>query len=305
LLLNKNKRSLIDLVGLKSFISLIILGLFIFNVGLSGESLNSSVGASLKTGEFNSFRRIILTVPESVDIVEAGGRRIIPELSFDSQTGEFEILISPIDTGFFRGKKVLVEEGNYPIRLFCAFPDAKTIILKGKTIPFEKIIGYDIIGTNQFIFDIYKNLFPETDFLEKTVLMTSDSGINIGVLKPENIENIDKINREVGSNRKTTGRGLFKKAFLISVFVILFGTLVFSILMFMPELFGIIQKWLYILRKVENGAESADKSDMSMDVMNSAKKQKAIRQLMQEKGISYDEADILVSMSKRRLNVKI
>jgi hypothetical protein len=73
----------------------------------------------------------------------------------------------------------------------------------------------------------------------------------------------------------------------------------------MPELSGIIQKWLYILRKVENGAESADKSDMSMDVMNSAKKQKAIRQLMQEKGISYDEADILVSMSKRRLNVKI
>ncbi|MCD6441551.1 MAG: hypothetical protein J7L86_07210 [Candidatus Marinimicrobia bacterium] len=267
--------------------------------------MNSSVGASLKTEEFNSFRRIILTVPESVDIVEAGDRRIIPELSFDSQIGEFEILISPIDTGFFRGKKLLVEEGNYPIRLFCAFPDAKTIILKGKTIPFEKIIGYDIIGTNQFIFDIYKNLSPETDFLEKTVLMTSDSGINIGVLKPENIENIDKINREVGSNQKTTGRGLFKKAFLISVFVILFGILVFSILIFMPELSVIIQKLLYILRKAENGAESADKSDMSMDVMNSAKKQKAIRQLMQEKGVSYDEADILVSISKRRLNVKI
>lgn len=302
MLLDKNKRSLIDLVGLKPFISLIILGLFIFNVGLSGESVNSSVGASLKTEEFNSFRRIILTVPESVDIVEAGDRRIIPELSFDSQIGEFEILISPIDTGFFRGKKLLVEEGNYPIRLFCAFPDAKTIILKGKTIPFEKIIGYDIIGTNQFIFDIYKNLSPETDFLEKTVLMTSDSGINIGVLKPENI---DKINREVGSNQKTTGRGLFKKAFLISVFVILFGILVFSILIFMPELSVIIQKLLYILRKAENGAESADKSDMSMDVMNSAKKQKAIRQLMQEKGVSYDEADILVSISKRRLNVKI
>jgi len=305
LLSDKRKRSLTDLFGLKPLISLIILELFIFNVGLPGESLYSSAGASLKTGEFNSFRRIILTVSENIDIVEAGDRRIIPELCFDSQTGEFEILISPIDTGFFRGKTLLVEEGNYPVRLFCMFPDTKTIILKGKTIPFEKIIGYVIIGTNQFIFDIYKNLPPETDFLEKTVLMTSDSGINIGVFKPENIDNFDTINREVRSIRKTTGRGLFKKAFLISVFVILFGILVFSILIFMPGLSVVIQKWRYILRKGESGAESVDKSGMSRDAMSSAKKQKAIRQLIQEKGISYDEADILVSISKRRIDGKI
>jgi len=305
LLSDKNKRSLIYLFGLKPFISLIILELFIFNAGLPGESLNSSAGASLKTGEFNSFRRIMLTVSECSDIVETGARRIIPELSFDSQTGEFEILVSPIDTGFFRGKKLLVEEGNYPVRLFCMFPDNKTIILKGKTIPFEKIIGYAIVGTNQFIFDIYKNLPPEMDFPENMVLTGTDSGINIGVFKPENIDNFDTINREIGSIRKTTGRGLFKKAFLISVFVILFGILVFSILIFMPGLSIIIQRWLNILRRGESGAESADKSDISRKTINSAKKQRAIRQLMQEKGISYDEADILVSISKRRVNVKI
>lgn len=305
LLSDKNKRSLTDLFGLKPLISLIILDLFIFNVGLPGESLNSSAAASLKTGEFNSFRRIILTVSESIDIVEAGDRRIIPELSFDSQTGEFEILLFPIDTGDFKGKTLLMEEGAYPIRLFCAFPDTKTIILKGKTIPFEKIIGYAIIGTNQFIFDIYKNLPLDTDFLKKTVFMNSDSGVNIGVFKPENIDNFDTINRKAESIRKTTGRGLFKKAFLISLFVILFGILIFSILIFMPRLSVVIQKWLYILRKGESGAEPVDKSDLSRDAMNSAKKQKAIRQLMQEKGISYDEADLLVSISKRRKNVKV
>jgi len=285
-----------------------IVWLFLFSVVLHAESLNGTDQVSLKTREFDSFRRILLTISKSVDIVDTNGRKTIPELNFDLQAGEFEISLSPIDTIFFTGKTLRIEEGGiYPVRLSCVFPDAKTIIVRGKTVPFEKIIGYSIIGTNQYIYDIYKNLPLETDFLEKIMLASSehiDSSTRKQILEPEYIGAFDTSSQSASGTIKTKGKGNFKKAFLISTFVILFGIFVFSILILMPR-FSIIQKWFNIFRKDRIGDELGEEDNILISNMSSAKKEQAIRRLMQEKGISYDEADIMVSISKRRINVKI
>lgn len=285
-----------------------IVWLFIFSGVVQAESLNGTDQVSLRTGEFDSFRRILLTISTGVDTVDTNGRIAIPELNFDSQTGEFEISLFPIDTSFFTGETLrMEEEGAYPVRLSCVFPDAKTIIVKGKTVPFEKIIGYNIIGTNQYIFDIYKNPLPETDFLgrkDPSISEYGDSNTKKQILEPEDIGVFDTSSQSARGTLKTKGKGNFKKAFLISTFVILFGVFVFSILVLTPK-FSIIQKWFNILRNYKNGNEIIEEDNKPVSKLSGPKKEQAIRRLMQEKGISYDEADIIVSISKRRINVKI
>lgn len=281
--------------------------LFIFSVVLEAEPVNSFGEVSLRTREFDSFRRIILTISRSVDTVAVNDKIIIPELNFNSQMGDFEIILSPIDTSFYVGKTLCIEEGAYPVRLLSVFPDSITVIIKGKTTPFEKIIGYNVIGTNQFIFDIYKNLPPQADFLEKTVMINSesqDSNTRRRILEQENTGVYDATYPEAGLTQRAEGKGHFKMAFLISIFVILIVVFVSLILIFMPK-FSVIKNWFSILRKGRIGDELVEEDNIPKRKLSSKDKQVAIGRLMKKKGVSYDEADIMVNISKRSINVTI
>jgi len=274
-----------------------------FISSLQAQTEDSLSQIELKMREFDSIRRIILTISKSVDTTN---EQIIPKLNSNRDVGEFEIILGPIDTSVYSWKTLHQEEGAYPIRLVTEISDSQTVIIRGKTIPFENIVGYNIIGENQFIFDVYKDLPSETDFSEKTINIDGEhKDLKTGKQISESVESaFDTTNSGIGSVQKNSGKGHFKMALSISVFIVLLGLAIISIVIFAPNISTLV-KWFSKRKSSEISSKLAEEDKKSNDRFNLYEKESAIRKLMKESGTSYDEANILINISKKRFNVKV
>jgi len=115
---------------------------------------NAREKVNLLTREYSEYRRFILDIPNNQG--NQPGSIIKPVISTIADSGEFSILITSQKVQSFAGEKLRKSEGNIPIRFTISYPDSNQILIKGKTIPFDKITSFYIINENKYVFDIYE-----------------------------------------------------------------------------------------------------------------------------------------------------
>jgi hypothetical protein len=118
----------------------------------------------LMTQEFDRFRRVAVTIPEHLGC--------IVQVSSEPAAGEFTIGISAVDSTVYYSRKRITAAGHFPLQLTVFFPDSMHIVIKGKTVPFEQLVGYQVLGEDLYLFDIYRQKPLESFFRERTVAAT-------------------------------------------------------------------------------------------------------------------------------------
>lgn len=245
----------------------------------------------MKTEEFDQFRRIILTVPYE--------KNIYPEISTIPDNGKFQIKIFPVDTNDYVGRRALKKHGDYPIQLNTSFPDSTTILITGQTVPFETLIGYNVIEGDMIIFDIYKTQPVESFFREKTIALQSQNQANHpGPVLLSTVNNTTNNPGILQIIRQKTVKNRVLKAVIFAGIMSLLGVTIIIITVFVI--------------KGDGRSRRGDAERMATD-----KKAKApagtpvggsdearIKELMESEGISYDEAAIMVNLSGGKINVK-
>jgi len=243
----------------------------------------------MMTEEFDQFRRIVLTVPYE--------RNVFSEVSTVPDNGNFQIKISPIDTSDYVGRRALKKHGNYPIQLNATFPDSTTILITGQTVPFETLVGYNVIEENMIIFDIYKTRPVESFFREKTITLQSQSPTNhtdLSMLSTVNNTNNPGILQII---QQKTVKNRVLKAVIFSGIMSLLGAAIFIVIAFTMKGSG---------RSQHKGAErkAADREVRAQVETQIGSEEARIKELMESEGISYDEAAIMVNLSGGKINVK-
>lgn len=256
----------------------------------------------LMTEEFDQFRRIIFVSPLHQEICTT----YLPIVVADSLNGEFTITLSSLDTSLFVGKRLYKLMGNFPIRLAVLFPDSQTILLDGKTVPFEKIVSYYVIDGEKFIFDIYKKLPFESYFKEKTITASTlfsskrlekNSGKNISAILDEQ-PTIKAVRSQLN-----TGKNLLVRSIIFSSSFVFFGLVVYFVLGLKKNSFtGENLKSLGSRYNKTFGGASKKRSKPPSKSDND--KILSIKQIMDTHSLSYDEASIYLNMTKRKETVE-
>lgn len=258
----------------------------------------------LMTEEFDQFRRIIFVSPLHQEIRTT----YLPIVVADSLNGKFTITLSSLDTSLFIGKRLYKLKGNFPIRLAVLFPDSQTILLDGKTVPFEKIVSYYVIDGGKFIFDIYKKLPFESYFKEKTITASPlFSSKQIGENSVKDITaTLDEqpIIKAVRS-QMNTGKNLLVRSILFSSTFVFFGFAVYFVLGLKKNSFaGENLKSLDTRYNKTFGGISKKRSKLPIKSDNDDKIL-SIKEIMDTHSLSYDEASIHLNMTKRKETVEV
>lgn len=274
--------------ALKPFISPSMAAVFIWTLGAYGVVANDILPYErvvLMTEEFRNFRRLMMTIPD--------GDALVPIVRSNPKTGEFEITVNPVDVQRYTSRKVIRKQGQYPLSIQISFPDSATIQLRGNTIPYQTLVSYHILQEDMFIFDIYAHMPLESVFREKTVGLTLYDNSNPGNRIPPSSK---KVSREYSSSLLATDslQARFWKA-------ILFALIPFSILLI---LFGVRRtirptpppKTKDIASHPEP-TQPVETVNLSSSELSPSDLQELTEKVMEEKGVSYDEATLLLNLS--------
>ncbi len=129
---------------------------------------NNKQQISITTMEFSNFRRFKITIPNNRN--SEGNMIPSPKINKIPAKGKFEILIAPVNSDLYIDDIIKKDEGKkYPIRYFLDFPNSKSILIKGDTSPYKKIVAYNLIDTGEYLFDIYYVSLGESTLLEKSI----------------------------------------------------------------------------------------------------------------------------------------
>jgi len=247
--------------------------------------------------EFDNYRRIILTSPD-----RNTGLFISPKIEDDPSKGEFTLTFSPVDSIAYVGKRLTREYGKMPIQLSVSFPDSQTLRISGKSLKFDKLVGYYQLGEERYIFDIYTAAPHESYFNEATISTGSLTGYT-----------------EDGRFKIVTGfppPGKFRAAGLIGtregfwprLKVSLLYTLYLALALALLTLLTIaIRKYLPGLINKTGGIvrHASGEPVTTPDTPARPSKNTLIEKLMNVHGMSYDEAMIRLTLTNPKLDVKI
>ena len=277
---------------------------------------------SMTTEEFSDFRRILVQFP--FDMNDNG---YFPQLSENPEKGTFTIDITVKDSALYFGPQLVQESGRYPIRGRINRVNDFQIHFSFETIPFEKVMSWYVLGSEQFIFDVYKIVPVESTFMEKTIGLEALYKNKKAVQKrstdagtQNNLSFKGKIQHFISSSET---RPLFIKALLFALLVVLIISILFMFLQLYTKTLLKKQKKLSNtneknevkptpVTKLENAAASIDKMNTQAEfpydipvLKTPEDRDRAIRKLMSSKNISYDEAAMILMMKPGNLNVKV
>ncbi|MCD6204667.1 MAG: hypothetical protein J7L22_03285 [Candidatus Marinimicrobia bacterium] len=266
------------------FIFIILLG---SSLGISRELYPNRI--FVNTREFREFRRIYIQMPRSdqrQDIVQ-------PIAQFD-QMGRFSIMINIGDTAKYLGSKKIKDPGSHPIEMSISFRDSTGLLLTGVTDKFYTVNTYYSFGSHRYIFDIFWKKPVETAFREKSL-----SGDYPGFSQ---MKMVDVNPRQSGNAVQNGVKRFFSSNSRIWVSVLLaFG---FFSIMAVIILLVMLRRSRYSLETQEKNS-NAVKSDVRQKPVNAKSKEDEIWELADKKGLSYDEAAIVVNISREEDNGKI
>lgn len=237
----------------------------------------------IMTEEYSNYRRIIVTIPYSRDV--------FTEITKNPKLGEFTITITNIDSTEFRGRKQIQVAGAIPLQLITSYRNNNTLQIKGLTTPFLNMIGFDVLEEDLIIFDIYHDIPFESTFREVTIPSFGFYNHNNGSAGyMENAPIRNEVNPLLGSNRKR-----FTYAIFISgiIFAVLFG--VALVIYFINN-----GKQKDTTAASDNMAKQQDKIDVMIgddELLNMENTDENIRRIMNERGLSYDEANLFIHVA--------
>ena len=287
-MINRNRKTQMYCV-LKSpcyLVMLVVLVLSMLNSNTKADDASRSKKIVLMTEEFRDFRRLMITIPDK--------KNLIPQIRSHPNKGEFEIMVAPVDITHYTSRKVIRRQGQYPLSLQISFPDSVSIKISGNTVPYQKLVGYHIFQEDLFIFDIYKHVPLESVFREKTV------GIS------HYIEEDDYFNQAQTSVLYTSNEyssNLFKNNGIQNRFwkAILFALIPLSVLLILFGLRKVIRRTLIPetnQRREDTIREQPVESvDIDAKELSPAELKELTQRVMEEKGVSYDEAMLLLNIS--------
>ncbi len=252
---------------------------------------------SLSTMEFGNYRRIILTSPN-----RDTGYFVSPAIEEEPEEGEFTLDFSPVDSAAYVGKRLTREYGKMPIQLSVSFPDSQTLRISGKSLKFDKLVGYYQLGEERYIFDIYTEAPHESYFNETSISTGSLTGytedgrfkIVTGFPPPGKLVAAGPL----GTREKFWQR--LKISLVYTLYVAL--TLALAALVMVA-----IQKYLpkFVNKVSWNSRPELKRAHKAADTQAAPSKNTMIDKLMRIHGLSYDEAMIRLALTSHKLDVKI
>ncbi|MCK5519958.1 MAG: hypothetical protein KAI81_02500, partial [Candidatus Marinimicrobia bacterium] len=289
---------------------------FILIVLISTALVASTNLVSITTEEFSDFRRILIQYPFKMD-----GSRNFPMLSEEPAKGTFFIDLSLNDSAGYFGPKLIQESGRYPVRARYQRIDATKLRFSFETIPFEKVISWYVLGSEQFIFDIYKILPVESSLMEKTVGFTSLYKNKKPKLKINKTGNLTFKEKALYFVNDSANKPLLNKAMLFASFILIILLIFFLFvqlhtrnLIKQQKINGKplapvktnkkIPKKNIEKIKIKEAADSPPEkisinpdADLNIpDLKTPEDRDRAIRDLMGQQNISYDEAAMMLMM---------
>jgi len=198
------------------------------------------------------------------------------------------------DTAKYLGSKKIKDPGSHPIEMSISFRDSTGLLLTGVTDKFYTVNTYYSFGSHRYIFDIFWKKPVETAFREKSL-----SGDYPGFSQ---MKMVDVNPRQSGNAVQNGVKRFFSSNSRIWVSVLLaFG---FFSIMAVIILLVMLRRSRYSLETQEKNS-NAVKSDVRQKPVNAKSKEDEIWELADKKGLSYDEAAIVVNISREEDNGKI
>lgn len=256
-------------------ISLVLSGLLQANI------VKEPLRLVLLSGLYNQNWRLIIS---SVNEVDGDQYDIYPWVWVDTVAAEFKIKLKSKLPLQFVGDRTRFEGGADSLRIEIANIDEETLLIGGSLKQIRLIISHRISDRNMFIFDIYPYYLSIGDIAGAQSLLfneiTTDKGDSTYQAHIRQL--LDDFNREkIAVNvSQTVRRTMFLKA-------IIFTSVIFAGLL-------IIKLNLSIIKFMKSRKNRAKKQNKKGKV--SEHKEKAIRALMAEEGITYDEAEIKLNV---------
>jgi len=231
----------------------------------------------VKSHDLKDFRRIMLKFSMPVPFAQ------LPEPKFgtEPESGDFTILLQGIPARRFFGPLELNDKSGHPLRYAVTFPDSMSINLQGRTLPFERMTAAYVYSENCFIFDIFYSKPLESLYCEQSYsgpyLTASDNSMSDDAARSR-------------SWRKYLVRAL---PLATAAFVL------------MSVIGYLIYRYYFQLKPATRRRDDKFHEVKTM-LRNNAEKIKAgqddpeqlINKIANDKGISYDEAALLVKMSE-------
>lgn len=260
------------LLRLSRLLLIVLCGLLI----TQAEGLNEP-RIFVKTRDLKDFRRIMLKFSMPVPFAQLPK----PKFGTEPESGDFKILLQGIPAQRFFGPLDMNDKSGHPLRYAVTFPDSMSISIQGRTLPFERMTAAYVFSENCYIFDVFYSRPLESLYLEK-----SYSGPYLSA------SNNDMADDAVSS--KTWWKYLIRALPLAAAAFVLMSVIGYLI-------------YHYYSRQKPAVSRRDDKiHEVKTMLRNNAEKIKAgqdnpeqlINKIAKDKGISYDEAALLVKMSE-------
>ena len=266
--------------------------------GLS-ENVPTTSRIFVRSHDFENYRRIVVTAA-ALD----SDRVVIPKVEYNRHDGRFRILFQPTDARRYFGKPMLRDDGINPYWVNIRFPDSLSILLDGYVNQLETVVTYYSFSRARYIFDFYRKAPEEDAFLSQAQL---DRMLRDDQRLFRNPPKALDFAQSRPDDRFLFGLNLerFKMAMMIAGAAVIFFCLL--------VIFVLIPRTLARRRLRKQGKHSSKEAAESPRLsaptteppaVAADESENQIRQLMTEKGISYDEAVLLISMQNRKINVQ-
>ncbi len=217
-----------------------------------------------------------------------------PEYETNANAGSFSLRLFGMDTTAYLGRRMVRDHGHFPIHFNVEFADSQTLIISGRTLPYD-----DIACIYSFDRDEYR---LELIFKEQSPRL-------ISATPTENLGNIDSSNSatpidiQQPTDEKSTSQPLAYQAMLIDS--ILIAAIGLGLILLLLGGFLLIKKIRKNQKKSTNFADvmakKAAESETGKEsipeeplILTAEMREERIRNMMESKGVSYDEAALRI-----------
>ncbi len=250
-------------------------------------SLNLIKAVAIRTGEDLERRwlRISLGSPS------AGSDFQRPLIETNANEGIFALTLSGIDTAAYLGNRMLRDHGQYPIQFQVEFSDSQTVMISGKTLPFDDVQYYYSFDQEayrlDFIFDD-PNLFLTSDMREPRQSLDANSR---NIHEPEELPTVGK---GAATIKQKLIDAVIMAALILGAILLIFGVIVFVSKNKRDRQENTREFSDVLEEKSENNENIMVATSLEPLVLTAEAREEKIRELMRSDDISYDEAALRI-----------
>lgn len=249
--------------------------------------------------DYSSFHRVKISGPD-------GGPAEflpLPDIRETPEDGQFEILFSPVDTNQFRGQSISRDWGNVPLQLIITFPDSNTMKIAGTTIPYSESRCFHTVRENIYYFDIYPDSADESTFREMTLGYNAEVHPLPDSKASDTLPPVRTFMATAHSGQTESGfSARILKALGYALLVTVLLAAFFFVFVFRRKLDQYFRKLSHRTQLKTGGREST--SALQHTPLTPEAREQQIKEIMESRDVSWDEANIIISMNERKLNVK-